>query len=221
LSRPPADLGPLNFTGRATAEAGPAERPRGGFVLACLALAAVALLASVIVYAARRAEPPAVAAIAPLQGVSAPAEPAPAPSPNTDPAPGPKPAAVSRQAAAPRAAPARPAEPALTPAQARFVAALRAAPGVLTLKVEKDPEAEASARLLAALFRRAGWSVQSVETFGAGEPMRGFAAALGDSAEDEAVRQAFAGAGIRLPPPEGAAGVVRTPELYVGAPRRP
>ncbi len=100
-----------------------------------------------------------------------------------------------------------------------MLAALRRAPhGVITLSVEDDASAQAYARQLADLFREAGWTVSLNSVFGAGAPMRGLTAALGSTSADEAVRAAFAAAAFNLGPPPSAAGIVETPELFVGAP---
>jgi hypothetical protein len=97
---------------------------------------------------------------------------------------------------------------------------LRQAPGAVTLAVEDDAGAQAYARMLADLFREAGWRVEAVGVTRSGPPMAGLAAALGDGPSDQAIRRAFDHGGppaFAAPPPD--AGVIRTPELFIGAPR--
>jgi hypothetical protein len=104
-------------------------------------------------------------------------------------------------------------------AKARMLAALRQVPhGTITLSVEDDAGAEAYARKLAELFREAGWIVDESSVFGTGPPRRGLAAAFGVSPADEAVREAFDAVGFQFQPPPRDAGVIRTPEIFVGAP---
>jgi hypothetical protein len=100
-----------------------------------------------------------------------------------------------------------------------MLAALRQVPhGTLTLSVEDDAGAEAYAQKLADLFREAGWRVDQAAAFGAGPQRRGLAAALGVSPADEAVREAFDAVGFQFARPPADAGIIRTPELFVGAP---
>ena len=104
-------------------------------------------------------------------------------------------------------------------AKAHMLALLRQAPhGTVTLSVEDDAEAQAYAQQLADLFRAAGWTVDESSTFGTGAPRRGLAAALGVSPSDEAVREAFDAIGFQFQPPPRDAGVIRTPEIFVGIP---
>ncbi|HEY4029466.1 MAG TPA: hypothetical protein VGM25_03925 [Caulobacteraceae bacterium] len=211
---------PLNFTGRAApaADRPPAAGRTPGVMLACFAVAA--LLATLVVAVALRQQkvehpslaPPLVGADRP-QALIAAAKLPPAPAP-----------AVVRQAAqpaptpaAPRAeAPARP-DPAV--ARARMLAALRQVPhGTITLSVEDAAGAQAYARELTELFRQAGWTVDQASAFGTGAPRRGLAAALGVSPADEAVREAFDAVGFRFGSTPADAGVIRTPEIFVGVP---
>jgi hypothetical protein len=177
------------------------------FAAACLALAGLAAVAAVLLPLSR---PKPSEALPPLSGTSLAA------------APPVRPAAL---AAPPPAAAPRPAPPAVQPAarpdrKALFLAALRrAGPGAITLAVEDDAGAQAYGRQLARLFREAGWTVTWNAVFGAGPVGAGLSAALGDTAQDQAVREAFTAAGVRLGPPSVATGIVQTPELFVGAPR--
>jgi len=130
------------------------------------------------------------------------------------------------KAAEPAASPAPPAQAQARPqaqdaaaAKARMLAALRQVPhGTITLSVEDDAEAEAYARKLADLFRQAGWTVDESSVFGPGAPRYGLAAAFGVSPADEAVREAFDAVGFRFAHPPADAGIVRTPEIFVGKP---
>jgi hypothetical protein len=100
-----------------------------------------------------------------------------------------------------------------------MLAALRQVPhGTVTLSVEDDAGAEAYARKLAALFREAGWTVDQSSVFGPGPSRRGLAAAFGVSPADEAVREAFDAVGFQFQPPPRDAGILSTPEIFVGAP---
>jgi hypothetical protein len=126
---------------------------------------------------------------------------------------------ASAPAAPPPATPAKP--KALDPAvaKARMLAALRQAPhGTITLVVEDDAGAAAYAQKLTELFRAAGWTVDQSSTFGPGASRRGLAAAFGVSPADEAVREAFDAVGFQFQSPPRDAGVIRTPEIFVGAP---
>jgi hypothetical protein len=100
--------------------------------------------------------------------------------------------------------------------------ALRQAPGSVTLAVQDDAGAQAYARMLADLFREAGWRVEVRSVFGPGPPMTGLAAALGDGPSDMAIRRAFDHGGRpAFAPPPPAAGVIQAPELFIGAPLPP
>jgi len=174
------------------------------FILACVVLATLILLLCLTVFLTvrgggpNRPGPDPVAVRARVE-----AEPfAPAPT-----------AAPAASAPARLLAPA-PASPA-TDRRARMLAALRSAKGEITLQVQDDPAAEALGRRLTDIFQAAGWTVKWNSVFGAGPPLRGLSAALGDGAQDAAVRQAFADAGIGLGPPP-ASGIVQTPEIFVG-----
>jgi hypothetical protein len=112
----------------------------------------------------------------------------------------------------------------LTPAvaKARMLAALRQVPhGTVTLSVEDDPGAQAYAQKLAELFHTAGWTVDQSSVFGPGPPRHGLAAAFGVSPSDEAVREAFDAVGFQFESPPADAGIIRTPEIFVGAPYGP
>jgi hypothetical protein len=211
-------MAPLNFTGRDVPTAAGTPAPSGRppvVILACFG--AAALLAGLVVAVALRqhkVEHPSPAP--PLVGVDRTLTPAVAPK-----APAVGPAAVPP--AAPPQAPSRaetpPAKPDPAAAKARMLAALRQVPhGVITLSVEDDAAAEAYARQLADLFRQAGWTVDQASAFGSGPPRRGLAAALGVSPADEAVREAFDAVGFRFARPPADAGVIRTPEIFVGIP---
>jgi hypothetical protein len=103
-----------------------------------------------------------------------------------------------------------------------MLAALRQVPhGSVTLVVEDDAGAQAYARKLTDLFHQAGWRVDQSSTFGPGSPRQGLAAAFGISPADEAVREAFDAVGFQLLPPPPDAGVIRTPEIFVGQPYGP
>jgi len=149
-----------------------------------------------------------------LVGVAAPVASTPAPI-EAKPAP---PVAPAPQLAKPEPDTSRP--PKLTPRQ-RFLAVLRRAPGQITLMVEDDPQAQAYGRELKGLFEQAGWTVDVSQAFGSGPPERGFAAALGSTSQDAAVRDAFAAAGLPLMGPPPSSGLIQTPELFVGPPLEP
>ncbi len=206
---------PLNFTGR---DLPAAEKvPRAGrtavVVLSCFGAAAV-LAILVFASALRQHKPPPL--LPPLLGtdraLAAPAPPKPAPAE----------ARTLHQSAAqpPVPAPARPrAEDRAANAKASMLAALRQVPhGIITLSVEDDAGAEAYARKLADLFHEAGWTVDESSAFGPGPPRHGLAAAFGVSPADEAVREAFDAVGFQLAPAPRDAGVIRTPEIFVGKP---
>lgn len=202
---------PLNFTGRDPGPPLPAraeDRSFSGFAAACLVLAGLAALAAVLIPLSR---PKPSEALPPLSGTSLAApEPARPAAPVATPAP---PRPVSR-AAQPIAQPKARADH-----KALFLAALRrSGPGVITLSVEDEAGAQAYGRQLADLFHEAGWTVTWTAVFGSGPPANGLSAALGDTAQDQAVRDAFAAAGVRLGPAPAAPGIVHTPELFVGAP---
>jgi len=202
----------LNFTGRAPPEA-PARPPGRAptVMLSCLGAAAV-LAALVIAAALRQHQPPNPAP--PMTGKDRAPVAAAAPSPAE---PGIVHEAAERVASP--TAPAKPQAPDPAVAKARMLAALRQVPhGVITLSVEDDAGAEALARKLEGLFREAGWTVDESSVFGPGSPRRGLAAALGVSPADEAVREAFDAVGFQLQSPPRDAGVIRTPELFVGKP---
>lgn len=214
----------LNFTGRDPDPARSAARPAGrtpAVIIGCLAAASV-LAGLVVVMALHRHAVEAPSPAPPLVGTDSVQVEAPRPS---APAPAPAEAAVVRQAAAPPPAPAA-APPAEAPtrsaqaaARARMLAALRQVPhGSVTLSVEDDAGAQAYARQVSDLFREAGWTVDQAQAYGPGPRRHGLAAALGVSPADEAVREAFDSVGFRLglPPPD--AGIIRTPEIFVGAP---
>ena len=100
-----------------------------------------------------------------------------------------------------------------------MLAALRQVPhGTITLSVEDDATAQAYAQKLADLFREAGWTVDQTSAFGTGPRRRGLAAALGVSPADEAVREAFDAVGFQFANPPADAGIIRTPEIFVGVP---
>jgi hypothetical protein len=134
------------------------------------------------------------------------------------------PAAQPVQAAPPPAAPPSAAPPGPRPltaavARTRMLAALRQVPhGTVTLSVEDDPAAQAYAQKLAELFHAAGWSVEQTSVFGPGPTRHGLAAAFGVSPSDEAVREAFDAVGFQFEQPPSDAGVIRTPEIFVGRP---
>ncbi|MGZ3277576.1 MAG: hypothetical protein ACXU82_06475 [Caulobacteraceae bacterium] len=213
----------LNFTGRpqppAPADAPPARR-LPTVILACFGAAAV-LAGLVVAVALRQHKLDAPSPTPPLMGVDrvltaaaplapvAPAEPGlvrpAAPRPLT-------PAPAAPQAGAP-------ARPDPVAAKARMLAALRQVPhGTITLSVEDDAGAAAYARQLAALFREAGWTVDEAQAYGPGPRRRGLAAALGVSPADEAVREAFDAVGFQFARPPADAGIIRTPEIFVGVP---
>lgn len=129
----------------------------------------------------------------------------------------PPPAVVHTQSAP------RPSAPSAAPAPVRvdksvaMLAILRQAKGVITLQVEDDASARASGRDLASFFRAAGWTVNVNEVTSSGPLLYGLSAALGDTPQDDAIRAAFRGAGIRLGPPPRMSGIVQTPEIFVGA----
>jgi len=223
----------LNFTGRPP----PPEEPIRGpgrapvMVLACFGAAAL-LAALVFAVALRQHRLDAPAPLPALVGVEAAAPTAAPPKAVASaPAPAAEPAWIMHKAAAPQPAsqPAPPPAPGPTPpappqaqdpavGKARMLAALRQAPhGVITLSVEDDPQAQALARKLAGLFREAGWTVDEVSVFGSGPPRRGVSAAFGGAPADEAVRAAFDAVGFQFSPPP-AAGIVQTPEIFVGVP---
>jgi hypothetical protein len=54
--------------------------------------------------------------------------------------------------------------------------------------------------------------------FGPGSPRYGLAAAVGVSPADEAVREAFDAVGFQFTTPPPDAGIIRTPEIFVGKP---
>jgi hypothetical protein len=222
----------LNFTGRQPhdrTEPPPSRAPV--FLLACLGLAAL-LGGLVFALAVRQPRTPSAARpkppaplMATLVGVSEPsgavfyppaASPAPAAAPAPTPAPTPAPAPAPLP---PPPVAAAPPPPSPAEIKARMLEVLRRAPhGAITLSVEDDAGAQVYARQLAALFREAGWTVSINSVFGAGEPMRGLSAALGSSPSDLAVGDAFASVGFPLGPPPSSAGVIETPELFVGVP---
>lgn len=88
----------------------------------------------------------------------------------------------------------------------------------MTLAVEDDAGAQAYGRQLSDLFHEAGWTVTWTAVFGSGPAATGLSAALGDTAQDYAVRDAFAAVGVKLGPRPATPGIVHTPELFVGAP---
>jgi hypothetical protein len=201
----------------------PADPPPGrhaslGFVVACTALAVLSLLLCVTAFftvrdAGKVRQPPrgATAVTVPIQEPPAMAVASPPPAV----------AAVPIQTA-PRAAPA-PAGTTAAPAPVRvdksvaMLAILRQAKGTITLQIEDDSSARASGRDLAAFFRAAGWTVNVNSVTSSGPLLYGLSAALGDTPQDDAIRQAFRGAGIRLGPPPLMPGIVQTPEIFVGA----
>jgi hypothetical protein len=220
---------PLNFTGGA----GPDEtvRPAGRtpvVILACFGAAAI-LAGLVFAAALRQHQVTAPVSAPPLVGIDralAAVPPAP-PAPPLAPAapelarpPVRPPAPAPAQAPPPQAAPAPgPRTLDRAAAKARMLAALRQVPhGVVTLSVEDDAGAAAYARELADLFRQAGWRVDQVSAFGPGLRRHGLAAAFGVSPSDEAMREAFDAVGFQLAPPPPDAGVISTPEIFVGAP---
>jgi hypothetical protein len=220
---------PLNFTGGTQPAPSPAGRTRA-VVLACFGAAAlVAGLVFATALRQHRTEAPNLAP--PLVGTdrvlaaAAPPPPSPPPAEPWIMHPAATPAAPAQAAPAPatpvQGAP-QPAGPhALSPAvaKARMLAALRQVPhGTVTLSVENDAGAQAYARKLADLFREAGWRVDQISAFGPGPPRWGLAAAFGISPSDEAVREAFDAIGFQFAPPPSDAGVIRSPEIFVGAP---
>jgi hypothetical protein len=189
-------------------------------ILACFAAAAI--LAGLVVAVALRQHRVEAPGLAPILVGTDHAQASAAPSPA---APPPAEASNVRAAAQPPAPPAaRPSEAPGEPsaqaralAKARMLAALRQVPhGVVTLSVEDDAIAQAAARQLADLFREAGWTVDQSSAFGSGPPRRGLAAAFGVSPADEAVREAFDAVGVQFAPPPPDAGIVRTPEIFIG-----
>jgi hypothetical protein len=213
---------PLNFTGGGQPEpAAPAAGRTPVVIVSCLGAAAVlAGLVFAVALRQHRVETPSPAP--PLVG----ADKVLAAAPPKPPAPAPADPWILHKAAQP-AAPAAP-PPASQPkpqaqdpavAKARMVAALRqVAHGTITLSVEDDAGAEAYAQKLAELFREAGWTVDESSAFGPGPSRRGLAAAFGVSPADEAVREAFDAVGFQFQPPPRDAGIIRTPEIFVGAP---
>ena len=215
----------LNFTGKAEPEAletAPARRAPV-LILGCFAAAAV-LAGLVLILALRQPKvsaPPAP--VAPLVGIDrALAAPQPsAPQPSAPQPPAAQPAAPPAPRAETPTVPRADASPRPDPvaAKARMLAALRQVPhGVITLSIEDDAGAQAYARQIADLFRQAGWTVDQASAFGAGPRRRGLAAAIGVSPADEAVREAFDAVGFRFAPPPRDAGIIRTPEIFVGVP---
>lgn len=100
-----------------------------------------------------------------------------------------------------------------------MLAALRQVPhGTITLSIEDDAGAAAYAREVADLFREAGWTVDQAQAYGPGPRRRGLGAALGVSPADEAVREAFDSVGFQFAPAPADAGIIRTPEIFVGTP---
>jgi hypothetical protein len=203
---------PLNFTGRDPGPPLPApaeDRSFSGFAAVCLVLAGLAAVAAVLIPLNR---PKPSEALPPLSGTSLTApEPARPSAPVAQPAP--PPPIVSR-AAQPVARPKARADH-----KALFLAALRrSGPGVMTLAVEDDAGAQAYGRQLSDLFHEAGWTVTWTAVFGSGPAATGLSAALGDTAQDYAVRDAFAAVGVKLGPRPATPGIVHTPELFVGAP---
>ena len=194
-----------------------------GFVVACSALAVLALALSLTVIATLRGlgkdhapQPlPPLAVTAPVQPITVTPVSSPAPPPSA-------PLAVAaksdpRPAAAPAVSPpAAPPAPDRTDYAPAMIEVLSRAKGVITLQVENDPGAEASARDMTSLFRAAGWTVNWNSAFGTGPAMTGFAAALGSTPQDRAVREAFAIAHIPLGRPPANAGIVQPPEIFVG-----
>lgn len=213
---------PLNFTGRA-APAPRDEGPPAGrapVILACFAAAAL-LGGLVVAVALRQHKVEAPSAAPPLVGIDV-ASAAAAPSAPKPSVPAPAEPRIVRQAAAAPPSPSAPPSAGPTAqdraaAKARMLAALRQVPhGVITLSVEDDAVAHAAARQLADLFREAGWTVDQSSAFGSGPPRRGLAAAFGVSPADEAVREAFDAVGVRFARPPADAGIVRTPQIFVG-----
>lgn len=200
----------LRDLGDAKPAAAPGRETSVALVVACTALAALALaLCAAVIFtvggSGRGAAPRLGAAVTvPVQ--EPPAMPA-------LPPPQPAVAVQTRPPAATTAAPA----PARVDKSVAMLAILRRARGVITLQVEDDAGARASGRDLEAFFHAAGWTVNVNSVTSSGPPRVGLAAALGDTPQDDAIRQAFGGAGIRLAPPPRAAGIVQTPEIFVGA----
>jgi hypothetical protein len=219
---------PLTFTGRdepAAEGASPGVRTLV-VVVACFGAASL-LAVLVFAMALRQHKVEAPPSAPPLIGVdrafaapAAPKPPAPAPVEPwiTHPAT-PAQAVPPPPAAPPPAAPAQPRPMTAAVARSRMLAALRQVPhGTVTLSVEDDPAAQAYAHKLADLFRGAGWTVEQTSVFGPGPTRHGLAAAFGVSPSDEAVREAFDAVGFQLDHPPADAGVIRTPEIFVGAP---
>jgi hypothetical protein len=219
---------PLNFTGRTQPE-GPDDAPsavRTSVVLLTCFGAAALLAGLVFAVALRQHKVEAPSSAPPLVGVdSALAAAPPRPAPALAPAEplimhrAAEPAAPAPRVAPPPASQAgpRPMDPAV--AKTRMLAALRQVPhGTVTLSVEDDPGAQAYAQKLVELFHQAGWIVDQSSAFGSGPPRYGLAAAFGISPSDEAVREAFDAVGFQFEPPPHDAGIIRTPEIFVGAP---
>jgi hypothetical protein len=221
----------LNFTGRAKLSAEKAQPPGRTAVVVVTCFGAAAVLAGLVFAAAVRQHQPS-APLPPLVGsdrtLAAVVSPGPSASARTwsehwsmHPAAA---EAASSQVSPAQAAPPPTAQAAprtLTPAvaKARMLAALRQVPhGTVTLSVEDDPGAQAYARKLADLFREAGWTVEENSVFGSGPPRHGMAAAFGVSPSDEAVREAFDAVGFQFESPPADAGIIRTPEIFVGRP---
>jgi hypothetical protein len=218
----------LTLTGRdetTAADSPPADRTRV-VILSCFG--AAALLAGLVFAVALRqhkVEAPNLAP--PLVGtdralaVAAPPAPVSAPPERwiMHPAAGPAQASPP-QAAPPPASQTGPRPMTAAVARTRMLAALRQVPhGTVTLSVEDDPSAQAYAQKLAELFHAAGWTVDQSSVFGPGPTRHGLAAAFGVSPSDEAVREAFDAVGFQFDHPPSDAGVIRTPEIFVGAPR--
>lgn len=208
----------LNITGRSPPGAENAPSGRTAVVVLSCFGAATVLAGLVFAAALRQHKPPPP--LPPLVGTD-----------RTPAAAQPKPAAapaeawiVHKAAAQPPAPSARaPAGPRPQNAQAaaktRMLATLRQVPhGTITLSVEDDAGAQAYADKLAELFREAGWTVDESSAFGPGPSRHGLGAAFGVSPADEAVREAFDAVGFQFQPPPRDAGVIRTPEIFVGAP---
>jgi hypothetical protein len=214
----------LNFTGRDRPAAAGDVPPSGRtavVVLSCFGAAGI-LAALVFATALRQHRPPEP--LPPLVGtdhaLTAAAPPPVAPPPPEHWIVHP---AVAQPPPAPPQAPApakpQPRAPDAAAAKARMLAALRQVPhGTITLSVEDDAEAQAYARKLADLFHQAGWTVDQSSVFGPGSPRYGLAAAFGVSPADEAVREAFDAVGFQFAPPPPDAGIIRTPEIFVGKP---
>ena len=222
----------VNFTGSAQPEGPDEGRPAGrtrAVILSCFGAAAVlAVLVFAVALRQHKIETPSSAP--PLVGVdralaaAPPRPPAPASAPvespilhdAAEPAAPPPRAAPPPPAAAAEAGP-RSLDPAV--AKARMLAALRQVPhGTITLTVEDDAGAQAYAQKLVELFRQAGWTVDQSSAFGPGPPRYGLAAAFGVSPSDEAVLEAFDAVGFQFEPPPHDAGIIRTPQIFVGRP---